>query len=270
MDRTRVRVAIPMLGLLMAMASIMGGIRLWRVPEVDAQGGTDLQNPFEGDSAAIQQGLELYNERCSFCHGTRGRGAKGPCLTCGHFLYRGGSNAQLFATISGGIPGGQMGAFAASLSGGDIWRIIAFLRDETKKRNAEAAPEQGSEPSASSTSRAQTPVPSSPADIPPNPGGADTPQAATPAPPVDLNDAAVIQAGRDLFHVTCSHYCHGPGAKGGGARGPSLRHRDFDNAYLFQRISNGQPPMPAFKDVYTPEQIWKLIAYVQSLKTAKD
>ena len=42
----------------------------------------------------------------------------------------------LFATISGGIPGGQMGAFAASMNGDDIWRIIVFLRDETRKRQA--------------------------------------------------------------------------------------------------------------------------------------
>ena len=29
-----------------------------------------------------------------------------------------------------------MGAFAASMSGDDIWKIIAFLRDETRKRQA--------------------------------------------------------------------------------------------------------------------------------------
>ncbi len=101
-----------------------------------AQDVADFKNPFEGDPAAIEQGLELFNERCSFCHGTRGRGAKGPCLTCGRFPYRGGTNAQLFATITAGIPDGQMGAFAASMTADDIWKVIAFLRDETTRRQA--------------------------------------------------------------------------------------------------------------------------------------
>lgn len=87
---------------------------------------------------------------------------------------------------------------------------------------------------------------------------------------VDLADPAVIDAGRQLFHGTCTHYCHGREARGGGILGPSLHHRDFDNAYLFSRISNGRAPMPAFKDLYSPEQIWKLIAYIQSLKAARD
>ncbi len=98
----------------------------------------DIKNPYEGDPQAIDEGRELFMERCSFCHGTLGRGAKGPCLTCGHYYYRGGTNAQLFATITAGIPGGQMGAFASSLTGDQIWKIIAFFRDQTQKDHPEA------------------------------------------------------------------------------------------------------------------------------------
>ena len=124
-------------GGLLALAALVGAGSLGQTPGLArAQARPDMANPLEADPDAIQRGLELFNERCSFCHGTRGRGAKGPCLSCGRFLYRGGSNAQLFATIASGIPGGQMGAFAASMSGDDIWRIIAFLRDETRKRQA--------------------------------------------------------------------------------------------------------------------------------------
>ncbi len=92
------------------------------------------------------------------------------------------------------------------------------------------------------------------------------PASAAPPPPIDLSDPKAIEAGKEHFQVTCSHYCHGAGGRGGGIRGPSLRSRNFDNAYLFARISNGFPPMPAFKDIYTPEQIWTIIAYIQSLK----
>ena len=157
---------------LTTVVSCLVGAQSRGIPErVSAEEPADLKNPFEGDPAAIERGLEVYNERCSFCHGTHGQGAKGPCLTCGHFLYRGGSNAQLFATISGGIPGGQMGAFASSLSSEDIWKIIAFLREETKKRNAEAGPETGAAPSSSSTS--PVPARATPEYISPSPTGAD-------------------------------------------------------------------------------------------------
>jgi cytochrome c(L) len=98
----------------------------------------DIRNPYEGDDQAVDEGRELFAERCSFCHGTLGRGAKGPCLSCGHYYYRGGSNAQLFATITAGIAGGQMGAFASSLTGDQIWKIIAFLRDQTRRDHPEA------------------------------------------------------------------------------------------------------------------------------------
>ena len=89
---------------------------------------------------------------------------------------------------------------------------------------------------------------------------------ATLQPPIDLADPANIEAGRQMFNVTCTHYCHGKDARGSGLRGPSLRNGGFDNWYLYGRISGGRPPMPAFAGIYTPEQIWKIIAYIQSLR----
>jgi len=89
---------------------------------------------------------------------------------------------------------------------------------------------------------------------------------ATLQPPIDLADPANIEAGRQMFNVTCTHYCHGKDARGSGLRGPSLRNGGFDSWYLYGRISGGRPPMPAFAGIYTPEQIWKIIAYIQSLR----
>jgi mono/diheme cytochrome c family protein len=90
-------------------------------------------NPHEGDPAAIAKGSDLFAARCAFCHGGHGHGAKGPSLTSGHFK-RGGSDMVLFSTIVNGRPGTQMGAFGTTLSADDIWDIIAFLHDETHKR----------------------------------------------------------------------------------------------------------------------------------------
>jgi mono/diheme cytochrome c family protein len=95
--------------------------------------GDDVLNPHEGDPAAIARGSDLFAARCAFCHGGHGRGAKGPALTAGHYK-RGGSDLVLFSTIVTGRPGTQMGAFGGTLSADDIWDIIAFIRDETRKR----------------------------------------------------------------------------------------------------------------------------------------
>jgi hypothetical protein len=52
--------------------------------------------------------------------------------------------------------------------------------------------------------------------------------ATTLRPPVDLADPANIQAGRQMFNVTWTHYCHGKDARAGGMRGPSFRNGGFN------------------------------------------
>src|SRR5689334_12433236 len=94
----------------------------------------ELKLPMQ-DAAAVEAGKERFSERCAFCHGGAGRGAKGPCLTCGRFRH-GGSDASLYANIAGGIQGTQMGAFGTTLSQKEIAHIIAYLRAETERRKA--------------------------------------------------------------------------------------------------------------------------------------
>lgn len=77
--------------------------------------------------------------------------------------------------------------------------------------------------------------------------GAQT-AASKPTPPIDLNRPAEIEAGKAIYDASCSHYCHAPGGAAG--LGPALRGRHFDNAYLYMRISNGAPPIPAWGNVY--------------------
>ena len=129
------------LGASVSLAIAVAVATVWQGPGIAGaqQPPRDMSNPYEGDPSAVENGRDRFSDRCTFCHGTRGKGAKGPCLICGHWKH-GGSNANLFATISGGLAGTQMGAFAASLSGEEIWSIIAFLRDEAQKRLAAEEP----------------------------------------------------------------------------------------------------------------------------------
>jgi mono/diheme cytochrome c family protein len=89
-------------------------------------------------------------------------------------------------------------------------------------------------------------------------------------PPFDLTDEGAIREGAGIFRKTCSVvYCHGSAGRPG--RGPRLRGLTFDTGYLYRTITLGRPGgMPAFKEVYSEAEIWKVIAYVQSLRGLED
>ncbi len=86
--------------------------------------------------------------------------------------------------------------------------------------------------------------------------------------PFDLQDPAVIEAGARVFSQNCTHYCHGK--DGRIARAPSLRGRDLPIDYLYERITKGAPPMPAYGTVLSQDDLWKVIAYLRSLAAARD
>jgi mono/diheme cytochrome c family protein len=88
-------------------------------------------------------------------------------------------------------------------------------------------------------------------------------------PPFDLTDPSVVQAGSRLFRANCTHYCHSP--EGRAARAPALRGRsELSPEFIYQRIVRGAPPMPAYGTTLSAEQIWTLVAYIESLTKTKD
>ena len=98
--------------------------------------------------------------------------------------------------------------------------------------------------------------------------GMRQPPAAASKPPFPLDDPEAIAEGGHRFSTTCTGYCHG--REGRVSRAPKLRGKTYDPNYLYGRISNGFPPMPAFQTVLPPEEIWKLVAYIMSLSNAPD
>jgi len=100
---------------------------------------TDMEVP-TNDMEVVEKGKGMYAQRCAFCHGGDGHGGKGPCLSCGKFSYIGNTNAEIYATIAGGLPnrslGGTMGAFGTSMSGEEILSVLTFLRWEEARRIA--------------------------------------------------------------------------------------------------------------------------------------
>jgi mono/diheme cytochrome c family protein len=104
--------------------------------------------------------------------------------------------------------------------------------------------------------------------------GMRQPSAAVSKPPFPLDDADAIAEGAKRFSASCTGYCHG--REGRVSRAPKLRGKTYDPNFLYGRISNGLPsgqtglPMPAFATMLPPEEIWKLVAYIMSLSSAKD
>jgi cytochrome c oxidase cbb3-type subunit 3 len=84
------------------------------------------------------------------------------------------------------------------------------------------------------------------------------------------DNVAAMTEGRTLFvRMNCSG-CHG--GRAGGGMGPSLRDVDWlygsTDAQIFDTIAEGRAHgMPSWGTQLPEDQIWKLVAYVKSLRT---
>ena len=102
------------------------------------------------------------------------------------------------------------------------------------------------------------------------------PDADTKKNPVPVN-AKTLDAGKALFKDKCAR-CHGPGGIGDGPDAdPDATEMDLTNpkrasrnpdGVVYYKVLNGKqrPKMPAFKDELSEEQIWTVVAYVQSIR----
>lgn len=91
-------------------------------------------------------------------------------------------------------------------------------------------------------------------------------------------DAKLLDAGKTVFKDKCVR-CHGPGGLGDGKDAEPEHQEDMDltnprraarnsDGVVFYKVMNGrkQPKMPAFKDELTKDQVWSVVAYVQTLR----
>jgi cytochrome c len=78
-----------------------------------------------------------------------------------------------------------------------------------------------------------------------------------------MNDADRIAAGGEIWADQCRH-CHGASAYPGKA--PKLKPRRYEPDFVFDRVANGFRKMPAWKDVYSQDEIVSIVAYVKSKK----
>jgi len=98
-----------------------------------ARSGSPAQSPaarYQNDPAALKRGRLLFTGTCgAYCHPTRPANRDAPYLFDCSWKH-GGSDREIFASISKGIPGTRMPAWQGKLPKGDedIWKVIAYLR----------------------------------------------------------------------------------------------------------------------------------------------
>ncbi len=82
------------------------------------------------DPVAVKRGRSIFIGTCGgYCHPTKPGNRDAPYLFDCNWKH-GGSDAELFASISGGYPDSRMPAWGGLLPDGDadIWKVIAYLR----------------------------------------------------------------------------------------------------------------------------------------------
>jgi mono/diheme cytochrome c family protein len=85
-----------------------------------------------------------------------------------------------------------------------------------------------------------------------------------PPPAIDpamLKDAAMVAKGEKIWQDQCTH-CHG--AKAYPGKAPKLTPRTYKPEFVWDRVHNGFRGMPPWKDIYEPNEVLALVAYVLS------
>lgn len=83
------------------------------------------RNPYVS-AQDVAEGQRLYARNCRTCHGAQGERADRSARLASKIRHHGNSDAEMFRTISEGIPGTAMpGTYADEKS---VWQILAFVR----------------------------------------------------------------------------------------------------------------------------------------------
>lgn len=96
----------------------------------DAGQQSSIVQTYMADPEAVARGRALFIGTCSgYCHKTTSEASDAPFLFDSEWIH-GGSDQEIFNTVTNGVPNTRMLAFGTNFPEGedDLWKIIAFLR----------------------------------------------------------------------------------------------------------------------------------------------
>ena len=102
----------------------------------------ESKTPFPGDPAALVLGRLAFRGQCAAeCHPVEvgWKGIKYPNLLDCEWMHR-GSDAEIFATVTQGVPQTEMLVFQGKLTDDVIWKIMAYLRAASQCKEAAPIP----------------------------------------------------------------------------------------------------------------------------------
>ncbi len=207
-------------------------------------------------AAQLQEGKELYVDRCLTCHGCAGNGlgayAGTLIVTPANYKQepiRSMAGDQWFWHVSEGVPGTVMPPWKESLSEDQRWKVIRYIQ-QLFAMPVERDPDEG-DPTGTYA-------------------GLTNPLAKT---------VETLDGGKHIFIREC-WVCHGDAGRGhgiyrqgllplppdfGDGNYGTLQNPSYTDADYFWRISEGLPwsAMPAWKIHYNETDIWKLVYYIR-------
>lgn len=229
----------------------------------------------EASEAFVEQGRNIYFKRCSFCHGLLGDG-EGPAakyldprprdFTLGTFKFRTTesgelpTDADLFRTVSRGLPGTAMQAFdddliKNGLSEEERWQVIAYIKTFAQEFD---------DPELDPVTTGKV---------------IKLPEARAPY------NAETVAAGAVVFEKAKCWSCHGKLGRGDGNKefrkddwGFPIRIRNVTHPWkikagsrvedIYMRFTTGisGTPMPSFVKSLNEEDRWNLANYIKSLQ----
>ncbi len=236
----------------------------------------------------FSQGEALYQKQCAVCHGPRG-GADGKAAYLlspkpRDFLrdkFRlvsttnmDATDEDIFETITRGMLGSAMPPWG-HLAENDRWALVYYVRylSEVEKYKARGEISEDMVQKGLSWEWIEKIVNK----------GIDPQNVIKEIPPEPQTSPESLRNGQALFMASCAG-CHGAEGKGDGQQKmvttlgypviprdltAGLFKGDSTSEELYQRMVAGLPgsPMPSYTGIFTQEQIWDLIHYVQSLSS---
>lgn len=223
----------------------------------------------ETEEELIRYGKELFQRNCSLCHGTGKEGGRGPSLLDDSWTW-GKRDEDIYRWMVEGIPTTSMGSFAAKLTEGQMWTVVAYIQNDYQGV-PEKKPETSALPKAWELVKKEAELAATMAES----GGAVGAM-------VDKEGKTPEQIGELLMSAMTCTICHKL-KEAGNIVGPSLWDvgAKRDERYLLEKLVNPTkelvPGYPGdvmevgmrgvgFYDKLSIDELKAMVAYMMSLK----